>query len=79
MDNHDIPDPIRMQDLADEDDGIGYSLRPETLSEFIGQDQAKGQLRIHIEAAKKRGDALEHVLLVGPPRTWEDHTCEDHR
>lgn len=51
----------------DEDDDFGYSLRPETLSEFIGQEQAKEQLRIHIEAAKKRGDALEHVLLVSPP------------
>ena len=67
MDNHEIPDFDRMQDLAAEDDSVGYSLRPETLSEFIGQDQAKEQLRIHIEAAKKRGDALEHVLLVGPP------------
>ncbi|RKU15902.1 Holliday junction branch migration DNA helicase RuvB [Candidatus Poribacteria bacterium] len=56
-----------MQDLAEEDDDFGYSLRPETLSEFIGQEKAKEQLRIHIEAAKKRGDALEHVLLVGPP------------
>ena len=53
--------------MQDEDDDFGYSLRPETLSEFIGQEQAKEQLRIHIEAAKKRGDALEHVLLVSPP------------
>jgi Holliday junction DNA helicase RuvB len=67
MDNHEIPDFDRIQDLAAEDDGIGYSLRPETLSEFIGQDQVKEQLRIHIEAARKRGDALEHVLFVGPP------------
>jgi Holliday junction DNA helicase RuvB len=67
MDNHEKPDFDRMQDLAEEDDGIGYSLRPKTLNEFIGQEKAKEQLRIHIEAAKKRGDALEHVLLVGPP------------
>ena len=67
MDNHEIPDFDRMQDLAEEDDGLGYSLRPKTLNEFIGQEKAKEQLRIHIEAAKKRGDALEHVLLVGPP------------
>ena len=67
MDNHEIPDFDRMQDLAAEDDGLGYSLRPKTLNEFIGQEKAKEQLRIHIEAAKKRGDALEHVLLVGPP------------
>ena len=64
MDDHKISDFSEMQD---EDDDFGYSLRPETLSEFIGQDQAKEQLRIHIEAAKKRGDALEHVLFVGPP------------
>ena len=64
MDHHEIPDFSEMQH---EDDDFGYSLRPETLSEFIGQEQAKEQLRIHIEAAKKRGDALEHVLLVSPP------------
>ena len=67
MDNHETPDFDRIQDLAAEEDDFGYSLRPETLSEFIGQEKAKEQLRIHIEAAKKRGDALEHVLLVGPP------------
>ena len=64
MDDHKISDFSEMQD---EDDDFGYSLRPETLSAFIGQEQAKEQLRIHIEAAKKRGDALEHVLLVSPP------------
>ena len=64
MDNHEISDFSEMQD---EGDDFGYSLRPETLSEFIGQEQAKEQLRIHIEAAKERGDALEHVLLVSPP------------
>lgn len=64
MDHHEIPD---FSEMPDEDEAFGYSLRPETLSEFIGQEQAKEQLRIHIEAAKKRGDALEHVLLVSPP------------
>jgi Holliday junction DNA helicase RuvB len=64
MDTHETSDFSRMQD---EDEDFGYSLRPETLNEFIGQEQAKEQLRIHIEAAKKRGDALEHVLLVSPP------------
>ena len=64
MDNQNIPD---FSHLADEEDEFNYSLRPEALSEFIGQDRGKEQLRIHIEAAKKRGDALEHVLLVSPP------------
>lgn len=67
MANHDTSDASRMHDLAVEDDGFEYSLRPETLKEFIGQERAKAQLQIHIEAAKKRGDALEHVLLVSPP------------
>lgn len=67
MANHDTPETSRMQELAVEDEGFEYSLRPETLSEFIGQEKAKEQLRIHIEAAKRRGDALEHVLLVSPP------------
>ena len=64
MNDHKISD---LSGLQDEDEDFGYSLRPETLNEFIGQEQAKEQLRIHIEAAKKRGDALEHVLLVSPP------------
>ena len=69
MDNYDILDSTRLreEDLEDADEGLGYSLRPETLAEFIGQEKAKEQLRIHIEAARKRGEALEHVLLVSPP------------
>jgi Holliday junction DNA helicase RuvB len=54
-------------DIHDNNDDFGYSLRPETLSEFIGQEKAKEQLRIHIEAAKNRGDVLKHVLLASPP------------
>jgi Holliday junction DNA helicase RuvB len=43
------------------------SLRPRTLSEYVGQEKAKNNLRIFIEAARGRGDALDHVLLYGPP------------
>jgi len=43
------------------------ALRPQTLEEFVGQEAAKGNLRIFIEAAKQRGEALDHVLLFGPP------------
>jgi Holliday junction DNA helicase RuvB len=43
------------------------ALRPQTLSEFVGQEQAKGNLRVFIEAAKQREEALDHVLLFGPP------------
>jgi Holliday junction DNA helicase RuvB len=43
------------------------ALRPQTLSEFVGQEQAKGNLKIFIDAARARGEALDHVLLFGPP------------
>ena len=50
-----------------EDEIVETSLRPRTLSEYIGQDQVKESLSITIEAAKQRGEALDHVLLYGPP------------
>lgn len=43
------------------------ALRPQTLAEFVGQEQAKGNLKVFIEAARARGEALDHVLLFGPP------------
>src|SRR5215207_7428879 len=43
------------------------SLRPQYLREFIGQEQARSNLKVFIEAAKARGDALDHVLFAGPP------------
>ena len=43
------------------------ALRPQTLAEFVGQAQAKANLTVFIEAAKARGEALDHVLLFGPP------------
>ena len=50
-----------------EEDNWQYSLRPRYLKEYIGQTQAKENLHIFIEAAKLRGDTLDHVLLYGPP------------
>ncbi|WP_396135465.1 Holliday junction branch migration DNA helicase RuvB [Bacillus sp. 3255] len=50
-----------------EDSAIEYSLRPRYLAEYIGQRQAKENLKIYIEAAKMRKEALDHVLLYGPP------------
>jgi len=52
--------------LKSEDDNE-YSVRPKSLSEYIGQEKAKENLSVFIEAAKKRRDALDHVLLYGPP------------
>ena len=43
------------------------SLRPKTLDEYIGQEKVKENMKIYIEAAKKRGEPLDHVLLYGPP------------
>ncbi len=43
------------------------TIRPQTLDEYIGQDKVKENMKIYIEAAKKRGEALDHVLLYGPP------------
>ncbi|NRG17385.1 Holliday junction branch migration DNA helicase RuvB [Rhizobiales bacterium] len=48
-------------------DEIDTTMRPQVLDEFIGQKQARANLKIFIEAAKARGEALDHVLFVGPP------------
>jgi Holliday junction DNA helicase RuvB len=48
-------------------DDAEQSLRPQMLREFIGQEQARSNLKVFIEAAKARGDALDHVLFAGPP------------
>ena len=50
-----------------EDSDVEVSLRPKTLDEYVGQEKAKENLKIYIEAAKKRNDPLDHVLLYGPP------------
>ena len=49
------------------DNEIEYSLRPKLLSDYIGQTQAKENLKVFMEAAKKRNEPLDHVLLYGPP------------
>src|SRR6187431_39140 len=49
------------------DDDADASLRPQRLSEFIGQEQARANLSVFIEAARARKEALDHVLFVGPP------------
>lgn len=50
-----------------DDSDIEIGLRPQTLDEYVGQEKAKESLKIYIEAAKMRGEALDHVLLYGPP------------
>jgi holliday junction DNA helicase RuvB len=53
--------------LRAEEDDLDRSLRPRRLDDFVGQERVKEQLAIALEAAKGRGEALDHVLLVGPP------------
>ncbi len=50
-----------------EDGALENCLRPKTLTEYVGQEKAKSNLKIYIESAKMRGEALDHVLLYGPP------------
>jgi Holliday junction DNA helicase RuvB len=57
------PSPLAQETTDD----IEYNLRPKTLSEYIGQDKVKDNMSVFIEAAKKRGEPLDHVLLYGPP------------
>lgn len=53
--------------ITEEDIKIEGSLRPQTLDDYIGQAKVKENLKIYIEAAKQRGDSLDHVLFYGPP------------
>ena len=58
---------IIQTEVTKEDEPVEKSLRPRTLDEYIGQERAKNNLRVYIEAAKQRGDVLDHVLFYGPP------------
>ena len=59
-------EPLVTTSLTREDENEG-SLRPKTLREYIGQEKAKGNLEVFIQAARMRGEPLDHVLLHGPP------------
>ena len=54
-------------ELAEEDIKIESNLRPLSLDDYIGQDKVKRNLKVYIQAARERGDALDHVLFYGPP------------
>ena len=63
----DFENRIMTTSYTREDSGTDTSLRPKTLEDYIGQDKVKENLKIYIEAAKMRGESLDHVLLYGPP------------
>ena len=54
-------------DVTEEDFSLEENLRPQTLDDYIGQEKTKNTLKVYIEAAKQRHDALDHVLFYGPP------------
>ncbi|HLX32695.1 MAG TPA: Holliday junction branch migration DNA helicase RuvB [Gaiellaceae bacterium] len=59
--------PFLTPEIREDEEELERSLRPRRLDEFVGQERVKEQLAIALEAAKRRGEALDHVLLVGPP------------
>ncbi len=59
--------PFLTPEIREDEEELERSLRPRRLDEFVGQERIKEQLAIALEAAKRRGEALDHVLLVGPP------------
>jgi holliday junction DNA helicase RuvB len=65
--NPDLKDRLVSAAPVDDDSSFELKLRPQRLGEFIGQSKVKENLAVAIEAAKSRGEALDHVLLYGPP------------
>ena len=64
MDSNQLIRPELENDL---EESLETSIRPKLLDEYIGQSKVKENMKIYIESAKKRGEALDHVLLYGPP------------
>ena len=62
-----MDDRLITSSMTMEDEQIEYSLRPRFLNEYIGQHNVKEHMRIYIEAAKHRGEPLDHALFYGPP------------
>ncbi len=62
-----MPDRVVTNEISDEERGLETTLRPKTLDEYVGQERMKESLRICIEAARRRGEALDHAIFYGPP------------
>ena len=67
MDDMDFENRIVAPEYMDNDSDVEFQLRPRTMNDYIGQTKVKENLSIYIEAAKKRNEPLDHVLLYGPP------------
>ena len=64
MDEENLISPNVVDEMESQQENV---LRPKTLSEYIGQTKVKENMKVYIEAAKKREEPLDHVLLYGPP------------
>jgi holliday junction DNA helicase RuvB len=67
IENDELKRAVTGKPLSPQEEAFERSLRPRELNEYIGQEKIRNQLGIFIEAARKRGEALDHVLLFGPP------------
>ena len=67
MDYEEFDERIISREFTSDDNDIELSLRPKVIDDYIGQEKAKENLKVYIEAAKSRNEALDHVLLYGPP------------
>ena len=67
MDEMDLENRIISTEFSEYDEDIETSLRPRTLAEYVGQEKTKENLSVYIKAARGRGEALDHVLIYGPP------------
>ena len=64
-------------ELADiNEERLENSLRPKTLSEYIGQDKVKENMKVYIEAAKKKRRAFRPCTFIWTSRTWKNYTCK---
>ena len=63
----DFENRIVSTEMTGEDTEVEVSLRPKAFEDYIGQEKVKEMLKVYIDAAKGRGDSLDHVLLYGPP------------
>ena len=59
--------------LEGRDEQLDRAVRPSRLSEYIGQEAVKEQMEIFISAARNRQEPLDHTLVFGPPRSWQDY------
>ena len=67
IDNDDFTRIVAPKPASVQEEALERALRPKVLDEYVGQEKIRGQLSIFIEAARKRRESLDHVLLFGPP------------